>query len=178
MNNDEIWLYKKGQNGGGTEVVPNPQEEATDELEKVKIGSTVYDIPTGDTLPTVTSSDEGKVLAVNSSGVWAAEELSSGGFTLIENQLVDTGNKWIDGTSPIYAVYLTNGFGYDGYEWPTTIGRLLKAIQFTYNTLGLNEWKSVDVQSNLFCQNNLNGNYRVINGTTGNQAGPLLLFLV
>lgn len=31
--------------GGGTEVEANPSEEATDELETIKIGDTVYDIP-------------------------------------------------------------------------------------------------------------------------------------
>lgn len=33
--------------GGGTEVVANPSGEATDDLETIKIGNTVYDIPGG-----------------------------------------------------------------------------------------------------------------------------------
>lgn len=38
-----------GGGGGGTTVVANPQAEATDDLEKLQVGTTVYEIPSGGT---------------------------------------------------------------------------------------------------------------------------------
>lgn len=38
---------EEGGGGGGTTVVPNPTGEPTDDLNTVKIGSTIYDIPEG-----------------------------------------------------------------------------------------------------------------------------------
>lgn len=149
MTNDEIWLYKRGSGGGGTEVIPNPEDEATDELEKIKIGETTYSIP----VP------------------------SGGGYTLIDGQVVDTGNKWIDGTSPIYAVYLSNGITGAGFKWPTTLGRVIRGIAFRYNAIGMSEWSTVDITSDLGCQNELDGTYRVIFISTVTP-GPLLLYLV
>lgn len=40
---------EQGGGGGGTTVIPNPSGEATDDLEKVQIGSTIFDIPEGGT---------------------------------------------------------------------------------------------------------------------------------
>lgn len=55
-------VIEQGGGGGGTTVIPNPSGEATDDLEKVKIGSTIYSIPEGGTdveaNPTGTATDE------------------------------------------------------------------------------------------------------------------------
>lgn len=38
-------VIEEGGGGGGTTVVPNPSGEATEELETIRIGNTIYDIP-------------------------------------------------------------------------------------------------------------------------------------
>lgn len=39
--------WENGAGGGGTTVVANPSGEATDELEKLQVGNTIYSLPTG-----------------------------------------------------------------------------------------------------------------------------------
>lgn len=46
-NNIQALIEELSEGGGGTTVVANPEDEATDDLEKVKIGSTTYSIPSG-----------------------------------------------------------------------------------------------------------------------------------
>lgn len=40
------YLFQNGGGGGGSNVIPNPQGDATDELEKLQIESTIYGLPT------------------------------------------------------------------------------------------------------------------------------------
>ena len=67
-----------------------------EELERLK------NRPTGDKLPEVETTDEGKVLTVNSSGKWAAADPSSSYDLDYSTTEKNTGKKWIDG-SPIYS---------------------------------------------------------------------------
>lgn len=115
-------------------VLANPQDEATADLEKVKIGAVTYGIPA-----------------------------SGGGYTLVSNQAVDTGVKWIDGTSPIYAVYLPNGISGSGFTWSTTVGLIVRGITFTYNSKGMSEYDTLDITGELGTQNNFDGTFRAIN---------------
>lgn len=74
-----------GGGGGGTNVVANPSEQATDDLEKIQIGSIIYDVAG-----------------------------SSGGGGGIDYSITeqDTGIKWIDGRSIYQKTYhLTNQQG-------------------------------------------------------------------
>ena len=84
-------LFAKAMGGGGSNVVPNPEGEATETLNKIGIDETIYGIPKE--LPEVTSDDEGDILAVNSSGAWA-KAASSNKFvfinvTISSNQTTD-----------------------------------------------------------------------------------------
>lgn len=40
------YLFQNGGGGGGSSVIPNPQGDATDELEKLQIENTIYGLPT------------------------------------------------------------------------------------------------------------------------------------
>lgn len=40
------YLFQNGGGGGGSNVIPNPQGDATDELEKLQIENTIYGLPT------------------------------------------------------------------------------------------------------------------------------------
>lgn len=71
-----------------------------EELERLK------NRPTGDTLPAVETTDEGKVLTVNSSGKWAAADPSSSYDLDYSTTEKNTGMKWIDG-KPIYQKTIT-----------------------------------------------------------------------
>ena len=105
-----------GGGGGGTTVVANPSGEATDELEKLQVGETIYDIPTGGggsstlaglTDVELTSPTDGQVLTYNN-GDWVnANGGGSGGSggTVYMNTMYSTTEKkvgyWIDG-KPLY----------------------------------------------------------------------------
>lgn len=54
-------------------VIANPSGQATGTLEKLQVNDEIFDIPAE--LPEVASSDEGKVLTVNSSGEWEAADI-------------------------------------------------------------------------------------------------------
>ena len=102
-------------------VKANPAGQATGTLEKLQVNDEIFDIPAE--LPVVASTDEGKVLTVNSSGEWEAADIPaqveanpSGAATDILDKLQvgstvyatpkqldystaeqKTGVKWIDG---------------------------------------------------------------------------------
>lgn len=54
-------------------VIANPSGQATGTLNKIQINNDILNIPTE--LPVVASTDEGKVLTVNSSGEWEAADI-------------------------------------------------------------------------------------------------------
>lgn len=86
---EELLLeLKQAIEGGGSSVVPNPEGEATETLNKLGIDDTVYGIPKE--LPAVTSADAGNVLGVNSEGQWTKMAASGGSPEIIE--LVNNGN--------------------------------------------------------------------------------------
>lgn len=75
---EELLLeLKQAIEGGGSSVVPNPEGEATETLNKLGIDDTVYGIPKE--LPAVTSADNGNVLSVVD-GAWAKVALSGSWF--------------------------------------------------------------------------------------------------
>ena len=126
-------------------VVANPQDTATADLEKVKIGATVYDIPTG----------------------------GGGGFQMINGQAVDTGNKWIDG-SPIYCYESETGnVPNPSSTGLSTVGChfIISAIKVTYNDDGMFHWKTYDVTSNFFMMDVGYNSCRIMpeNFTAGNK---------
>ena len=104
-----------GGGGGGTTVVANPSGEATDDLEKLQVGETIYDIPAGggdsSTLAglddvNLSSPTDGQVLKYDATNnEWVNGEGGSGGNDLYLNTIYsETEEKvgyWTDG-KPIY----------------------------------------------------------------------------
>ena len=86
--------------GGGTTVVANPSGEATDDLTKVQIGSTIYDIPSGGS-----SGGVGKILK----GV-----LTAGQTSITFNHGSITTSSLIDYYTSIFGVNPTNASGSTG----------------------------------------------------------------
>ena len=68
--------------------------------------------PTGDKLPEVDATDEGKVLTVNSSGEWIAGDPTSSYNLNYSTEEKDTGKTWIDGRK-IYSKTFSDIAGYD-----------------------------------------------------------------
>lgn len=62
VTREEIYLKDIAENGGGggTTVIGNPSTEATEELDKIKIGSKTYSIPEGGTGTEVVANPEGE----------------------------------------------------------------------------------------------------------------------
>lgn len=104
-----------GGGGGGTTVIANPSGEAADELEKLQVGETIYDIPTGgggsSTLAglsdvNLSSPTDGQVLTYDN-GEWvnaAGGGSGSGGMCYLNTMYSETEEKvgyWIDG-KPLY----------------------------------------------------------------------------
>ena len=59
--------------GGSSNVIPNPEGEATEVLTKISIDDTIYSIPSP--LPEVDPEDAGKALIVNNQGNWDVESI-------------------------------------------------------------------------------------------------------
>ena len=80
---------EQGGGGGGTTVVANPTDEATDDLEKIKIGTTTYDIPSGGGSAELTSDLTASVAV---GGVSVGDEFEQGTSleTVVRNILSPT----------------------------------------------------------------------------------------
>lgn len=81
--------YTRSNLSSGSNVVPNPEGEATETLNKIGIDETIYDFPKE--LPTVTSEDAGDVLTVNNNGEWAKAAPSGGDAVFIKATRTQTG---------------------------------------------------------------------------------------
>lgn len=139
----------------GTPTIPasveaNPQETGTADLEKIKIGATVYDIPTG------------------------------GGYTFVNNQVVDTGNTWITGDK-VYA------FCSDTGQIPENPSRnrwiqqpgihfVIKAVKVVYNANGMYEYTSYDVSSDFWVNDVGYSSSKIFQNTTFTPGSYLLLW--
>lgn len=80
--------YTRSNLSSGTQVVPNPEGEATETLNKIGIDDTIYDFPKE--LPEVTAEDNGKVLGV-AEGAWGAVSPSGGGMQYKEYEVIRNG---------------------------------------------------------------------------------------
>ena len=90
---EELLLeLKQAIEGGGSSVVPNPEGEATETLNKLGIDDTVYGIPKE--LPAVTSADAGNVLGVNSEGQWTKMAASGGGTQFVKYTITASGGNY------------------------------------------------------------------------------------
>lgn len=74
--------------GGGSNVIPNPEGEATATLNKIGINDTIYGFEKE--LPETTSADAGDVLTVNNNGEWAKAEPSGGNVVIYEADKTST----------------------------------------------------------------------------------------
>lgn len=102
------YLFENGGGGGGTTVIANPSGQATDDLEKLQVGETIYDIPTGgsSTLAglgdvNLSSPTDGQVLKYDATNdEWVNGDGGSGGELYLNTIYSETEEKvgyWIDG---------------------------------------------------------------------------------
>lgn len=84
------YLFQNGGGGGGTTVIANPQGQATDILNKLQVGQTIYSVPSG---------GGGSIISYHAD--WIAASSSSTGTKLVQTISVPAGKYLAIGRTPV-----------------------------------------------------------------------------
>ena len=84
------YLFQNGGGGGGTTVIANPQEQATDTLNKLQVGQTIYSVPSG---------GGGSIITYHAD--WIASSSSAVGTKLVQTKQLPAGKYLAIGRTPV-----------------------------------------------------------------------------